>query len=255
MSNLPDVLWLNTSPSFQHFDQSLLRQLSAQVSIGQWEYRQSQDEPCSLDIALLLLHDALKNSNRPIHLVGHSTAGLLGLLYARQHPERVKSLTMLAVGVYPTIDWQAYYCVQRLLLPCDRQQVIAQMVRSLFGFQEQRLVKNLVGVLERDLRFSPSPHSLYERMSMSPGAVPVPLMVCGSKNDIIVDSNSLQGWQTWLKEGDRLWECPDGHHFFHYFHPKLVKEQILDFWQSFHPQLFTKSNQLEYLSANSSAEL
>jgi len=41
----------------------------------------------------------------------------------------------------------------------------------------------------------------------------VPLMVCGSKDDIIVEPDAA-GWQPHLKEGDRLWECPQGRHFF-----------------------------------------
>lgn len=120
VSSSPDILWLNTSPSLQCFDRPLLRYLCRQGLVGKWEYRQSQDEPCSLDIALVLLHDYLKSQNQPVHLIGHSTAGLLGLLYARQHPERVRSLTLLAVGANPAVDWQAHYYIQRQLVECDR---------------------------------------------------------------------------------------------------------------------------------------
>jgi|GEM_PF-2838428 len=75
--------------------------------------------PTSLDAALVLLHDYLKEGDRPLHLLGHSTGGLLGLLYAHRYPERVRSLTLLSVGVHPAIDWQAHYYIQRqmLLLP------------------------------------------------------------------------------------------------------------------------------------------
>ncbi|NEP52378.1 MAG: alpha/beta hydrolase, partial [Moorea sp. SIO3C2] len=45
MSILPDILWLNVSPSFLRFDQPLIRYLSKQKRVGQWEYRQNQDEP------------------------------------------------------------------------------------------------------------------------------------------------------------------------------------------------------------------
>lgn len=99
MNNLPDVLWLNANPGFQRFDRPLTRYLSHQITIGQWQYCQTPDEPSCLEIALTLLHDYLKSRSRPLHLIGHSTGGLLGLLYARKHPERVKSLTLLAVGV------------------------------------------------------------------------------------------------------------------------------------------------------------
>jgi pimeloyl-ACP methyl ester carboxylesterase len=101
------TLWLSANPHFQRFAKPLNSYLAERISIAEWQYYQSQDEPCSLEIALILLHDYLKYLNRPIHLIGHSTGGALGLLYARKYPERVKSLTILGVGVNPAIDWQA----------------------------------------------------------------------------------------------------------------------------------------------------
>lgn len=44
MPNLPDALFLSTSPSWQCFARPLLCHLSHQVTIGQWEYCQTQDE-------------------------------------------------------------------------------------------------------------------------------------------------------------------------------------------------------------------
>lgn len=88
MSNQLRALWLSASPSFQCFEQPLIRYLSRQKVTARWEYLQSQDEASSLRIAWTLLHDYLKGRDRPIHIIGHSTGGLLGLLYDRQHPER-----------------------------------------------------------------------------------------------------------------------------------------------------------------------
>ncbi|MGK7915632.1 MAG: alpha/beta hydrolase [Prochloraceae cyanobacterium] len=232
-SNSPDVLWLNTSSSLQSFDQPLIRYLSKQVLIGQWEYSQNQDEPSSLDAALVLLHDYLKSCPHPVNLIGHSTGGLLGLLYSRRHPERVKSLTLLGVGINPAVDWHAHYYALRQLLPIDRETILTQMVYNLFGHQNRQNTRKLVKVLEKDLDYSPSPHSLFRRRSSPPGGVTIPLMVCGSKNDLIVDPNSLGGWRQWFKEGDRLWECSQGHHFFHYFHFHEVGRQVIKFWNSF----------------------
>jgi len=41
----------------------------------------NQDKASLLDVAVLLLHDYLKSNDQPVHLIGHSTGGLLGLLY------------------------------------------------------------------------------------------------------------------------------------------------------------------------------
>jgi pimeloyl-ACP methyl ester carboxylesterase len=232
MSQQPDVIWLNTSSSLLCFAQPLLCELSHHVSIARWEYTQTQDEASSLDVAIQLLHNYLESSNQPVHLIGHSTGGLLGLLYTRRYPEKVKSLTLLAVGADAAIDWQAHYYSHCPYL--SRQKILNTMVYNLFGYQNEQTIQRLERLLEQDLDYSLSPHSLFKRLSVPPAPVPVPLMVCGSRDDIIVEPDALQGWQTFLMEGDRLWECQKGRHFFHFFHPKLVAEQILDFWQSLH---------------------
>lgn len=232
MSQFPETLYLNVSPTFKKFDRPLLDYLSQYGTIARWEYQQTLDESSSLDQALTLLHDYLQDGDRPIHLIGHSTSGLLGLLYARRHPERVKSLTLLSVGVHPTVDWQAHYYVTLERLNCSRDIILGKMIYNLFGYQCKSNVKSLVELLKRDLATSLSPHTLVKRLSLPPGGVSVPLMIAGSETDCIVDVNQLQKWESWLKDGDRLWRCPEGRHFFQYFHPQAVGEEILKFWAS-----------------------
>ena len=230
-TNSPKALWINTNPHLKRFNQPLLRHLAHHLLLAEWDYQQDSDEASSLDIALVLLHDYLKSCSEPIHLLGHSTGGLLGLLYARQHPERVKSLTLLGVGVHPAVDWQAHYYILRQLLPCSREVIITQMVRNLFGYRGYQSTKALLQLLERDLDSSPSPHSLYQQFSIPPGGVTVPLFICGSQEDVIVDRTAMQGWHKYLEGSDRLWLCPQGPHFFHAFHPQKVARQILKFWK------------------------
>ena len=234
MSRQSDAIWLNTSPSLLCLAQPLLCELSHHTPITLWEYIQRQDEPSSLEVAILRLDNYLQSNNQPVHLIGHSTAGLLGLLYTRRYPEKVKSLTLLAVGADAAIDWQAHYYSHRLFL--SRQKILTAMVYNLFGYQNEDCVKYLESILEQDLDCSLSPHSLFKNLSVPTCPVPVPFMVCGSTDDIIVESDALQKWRPYLMEGDRYWECQQGRHFFHFFQPTLVAEQILDFWQSL-PQL------------------
>ncbi|MEC4893297.1 MAG: alpha/beta hydrolase [Oscillatoria sp. PMC 1051.18] len=232
MTKLPDALWINVSSTLEKFDRPLLKDLSRETIIGQWEYHQSQDEPTSLEVALVLLHDYLKVRQSPIHLLGHGTGGLLAMLYTRRYPERVKSLTLLSVGVYPAVDWQAHYYAHLQLLPCSREIILTQMVRNLFGYQAPSVSQMLVETLKRDLAFSLSPHNLFRRVNIAPSKVSVPLLVCGSKDDVVIDRQQFDEWQHWLGEKSRLWQCPSGRYFFHYFYPELVSEQIIDFWHS-----------------------
>ena len=230
MSKLPDALWVNVSPSLRRFDRPLLNALSQRMIIAEWQYCQTPDEPTSLLAALELLDHYVKQFDRPVHLLGHSTGGLLALLYARRYPEKVLSLNLLSVGVYPAVDWQAHYYVQSLLLPCPREVILTQTVRNLFCPQSPAITQKYKEILEEDLNNSLSPHSLYQRVSISPIEVSVPLFVCAGRDDVIIDHNLCSGWQSYLKGGDRLWQCPGGGYFFHHFHPQQVTEQILDFW-------------------------
>lgn len=233
MSQLAEALWLNVSPALQGFDRPLLKHLSQHTTIAQWEYSQSLDEASSLETALVLLHDYLKHSDRPIHLLGHSTGGLLGLLYAQQYPKRVRSLTLLSVGANPAIDWQAHYYQQRRLLPCNQHTILHQMVYGLLGCPPKDTVETLINLLEQDLYQSLSPHNLVRSLNLLPIAVETPLLICGSVDDIVITPHQFRGWQPHLHHAaSRLWVCPGGRYFFHYFYSQQVSEQITQFWKT-----------------------
>lgn len=256
MSNLTEVLCLSASPHLQVFDRPLLESLARHTPISEWEYQQTPDEPCSLDIALVLLHDYLKHRHQPIHLIGHGISGLLALLYAQRHPERVRSLTLLSVGAYPAVDWQAHYYAQRNLLPCSRQILLTRMVDMLFGYSSQPMTKALVKILGQELDDSLSPHSLVKCLSLTPIQViqvAVPLLVCGSVDDVVVSSHQLRSWQQYFSEDaeSKLWVCPGGRYFFHYFYPQQTGEQILNFWKSLPSCRSSHSSEKLFLTSNS----
>ena len=223
-------VWINANPSFKRFDHRIVSYLSNQVPIAYWEYCQEQDEASSLDIALTLLHDYIKPLPQPIDLIGHGTGGLLGLLYARKYPHKVKSLTLLGVGFHPANDWQAHYYQMRKLLPCSQEFLLASMVKMMFGYQNRINTRHLVEILQQDLSTAPSVHSLYQLNSVPPGGVSMPLMVCGSENDGIVDPSALDRWSDLLKDDDVLWVNSFGYHFFHYFFPEQTARQVIKFW-------------------------
>ncbi|HEY9876922.1 MAG TPA: alpha/beta hydrolase [Leptolyngbyaceae cyanobacterium] len=228
-----DFLWLNLGSSLRCLHRPLLRELSYRAKVAQWDYQQTLDEPASLEIPLTMLHDSLKGMNHPVHLAGHGLSGVLALLYARRHPDHVKSLTLLSVGPRPAISWQSHYYMNRRLLCCDRTLVLSVMVSRLFGESVRPLARELACRLQADLDTSPSPHSLLWDGDIPPGGSPVPLLVCGSQDDSVIGPDMLTHWQHWMNpyRGDQIWQCPEGRHFFHYFQPKQVSRAILQFWQ------------------------
>lgn len=234
----PSVVWLNTSLSMRCFAQPLLDRLSQQITVAQWNYHQDWDKECSLEKAMLQLHSYLNGLHHPVHLIGHGTSGLLGLLYTRQYPNTVQSLTLLAVGIDIAVDWQFHYYLHRAQL--SREKLLTAMVYHLFGYQDRQSLDGLANLLEQDLECSLSPHSLFRRLRLLPCEVPVPLMVCGSQDDLIVDSDNLRGWQPFLKESDCLWSCQEGRHFFHFSQATLLAEQVFNFWNSCHSEVLVR---------------
>ncbi|MGB8701278.1 MAG: alpha/beta hydrolase [Thermosynechococcaceae cyanobacterium] len=232
MSNPFNVLWLSASPSLQCLNRPLQRLLLPYANIRHWQYYQDLDEASSAFKAVDLLRTYLSTCEQPLHLIGHGLSGTIGLLYARQYPEKVKSLTLLSVAAQPGITWHSHYYAQRHLLPCSRQQVLAQTVRNLFGSKSPYPVKALVHALEQDLEKTPCLQSLFNTFEYPKGGIVSPLMVCGSRTDSVVDLNAQSAWLPWLKTKDVLWSCQEGYHFFHYFHPQLVGEKILRFWNN-----------------------
>jgi len=231
MSDVPDIVWISASSSVKAFDRPLVQYLSKQRTVAQWQYEQTPDEASSLNSAIELLHQYLETQPQAVHLVGHGMSGVVALLYARRYPERVKSLSLLSVAAQPAITWHAHYYIQRKLLPCSREQLLAQTVRNLFGQRLPFHVQAFVTLLDRDLETSPNLHSLYELVQLPKGGVSMPLLVCAAMDDSIIDRRSHAQWSRLLKLGDRLWRCPSGKHFFHFFHPEQVGEQLFQFWQ------------------------
>ncbi|MCU0547819.1 MAG: alpha/beta hydrolase [Leptolyngbya sp. Prado105] len=231
-----DVVWVGASAGVIAFDRPLIKYLSRHKTIAFWQYEQTLDEASSFTGALELLHKYLE-AQEPIHLIGHGASGVVALLYARLYPDKVKSLTLLSVAAQPAITWHTHYYTQRKLLPCSRQQILGQMVRTLFGTRLPFHTQAFVALLDRDLETSPNPHSLYELVRVPKGGVNMPLLVCAANDDVIIDRRSHAQWSRLLKLDDRLWRCPDGKHFFHFFYPEQVGDELLQFWQSIVPAM------------------
>ncbi|MEL6321920.1 MAG: alpha/beta hydrolase [Cyanobacteria bacterium J06626_14] len=235
MPSSPHGLWLCLNPSVRRLSRPILAQLSEYADIYIWQFAQTADEPCCLETILALVHDHVSQQSEPLHLLGHGLSGVVALLYARQHPERVKSLTLLSVDANPSMSWHVHYYSLREMLPCRRSAALHQMARLLFGPLPRRRESRIARILGRSLDTEFTLHSLAQRNILPPGGANIPLLVCHGESDMIINSNAQIQWNQWLKPGDRRWTCPEGHHFFHYDDPTRVSQVIVDFWQHISP--------------------
>jgi pimeloyl-ACP methyl ester carboxylesterase len=218
----------------RRFDLPLLRSLSRQYEIAQWEFCQDLDEPIMLETAVATLHDYVQTCPQPVHLVGHGIAGVVGWLYAKQYPAQVRSLTMLSVGINLATSWHSHYYAQRQLLGCSRETMLLRTAFYLFGYRDREMLQWLANLLKEDLDNSLIPHSLYAPINIPLTQIAVPMLVCGSEDDYVSGDrlNDRHQWRNFLKDRDRLWFSPEGRHFFHYHQWQAVSNQIRVFWHS-----------------------
>ena len=233
-SSSPQVVSICTSQSLRRFDLPLLRSLSRQYAISQWEYCQNPDEPTDLNLAISCLHEYLQTCHGAVDLVGHGIGGLLAWLYARQYPERVRSLTLLSVDASLATSWHSHYYEQRQLVGCSRETVLMRTAFYLFGYRDKAMLYWLADLLQQDLDNSLVPHSLYASIDIAHTAIDTPILVCGALDDYVIGGgeNARQKWRIHLKDRDRLWFSDQGKHFFHYSHWQPVSNQIRSFWNS-----------------------
>lgn len=230
---MPQVVSICTSPSLRRFDLQLLRSLSRQYAIAQWEYCQDPDQPIDLNLAIASLHEYLQTCQGSVHLVGHGIAGLVGWLYAKQYPTQVRSLTLLSVGINLATSWHSHYYEQRQLVSCSREMTLMRTAFYLFGYRDKDMLSWLADLLKQDLDSSLIPHSLYAPIYIAPTPITVPMLVCGAIDDYVIGGeNAYQKWRSHLKDRDRLWLSEQGRHFFHYSQWQPVSNQIRSFWNS-----------------------
>ncbi len=231
-STSPDIIGISTSQALRRFDLPLLRSLSRQYEIAQWEYCQDPDEAVDLNIAIATLHEYIQTCDKKVHLVGHGISGLLGWLYAKKYPERVSSITLLSVGINLATSWHSHYYEQRQIMGCSRDVMLMRTAFYLFGYRDKTMLTWLANLLQQDLDHSLIPHSLYAPLSIAPTVISTPTLICGATDDYVIGSNAYQNWYPHLKESDRLWLTPQGKHFFHYNQWQSVSNQIRSFWNS-----------------------
>jgi len=165
-------------------------------------------------MAVELLHNFLTWCDRPIHLISHSTSGLVGLMYARRYPYKVSSLGLLAVGWLYTINLQTHYYTHLSAFPWSSKQVLNQMVGDMLGLKSQSINQKFISYFKDDLACSPCRKSLFRISNSRDEGGEAPLLICSRKTDFVVSPIVMRRWSKFLKKGSPLWECQDGRHLF-----------------------------------------
>ena len=240
MSIYGDVVWVSASPSLRFLSTPLINKLIKYTNIFGWEYVQSMDEPACIDTAVELLHNYIKTKDAPIHLIGHGIGGTIALILARQYPHLVKSLTLLSVAAEPAKTWHVNYYQQRQIYTLSQTEALFNTLNNIFRDKYPRCPQALIDNFYRDLENLPLMHSLLQIEKLTASGVSMPLMVCGGQIDMILGYPDLYEWKKYLKPEDTLWKCPQGGHFFHYFYPEIVSQQILHFWRSYQLEVVQK---------------
>ncbi|MGD1909797.1 MAG: alpha/beta fold hydrolase [Rivularia sp. (in: cyanobacteria)] len=234
MSISCDAIWVSGSPSLRSLSTPLINKLIKYTNISGWEYIQSIDEPACIDTAVALLHSYLITKKGPLHLIGHGIGGTIALMFARKYPQFVKSLTLLSVAAQPAKTWHVNYYQQRQIYTLSKAEALLNTLHNVFRDKFPCCLQNLIDNFYRDLDNLPLTHSLLKIENLPVDGVSVPLMVCGGQIDMILGYPDLHEWKKLLKPDDILWKCHQGGHFFHYFYPQIVSEQISNFWD-LHP--------------------
>lgn len=232
MKDKPAVVIISTSPTNDRLDVSLARHLGKHYSVAQWIYRQGEMDRATTTTEVLYNLENYLAPLPPVHLIGHSLNGMLAFLYAQKFPDRVLSLTLLAVGRNMAMNWMAQYYFNLHFLPICRDCLLQQMAIHLFGKRTPSELCFYVNLLEQDLVFGFYPHSPLQIVFQKSEPTAVPLLVCGSEDDFVCDPDSLATWQPLLKEKDRFYLFPQGRHFFHHFQVEAVSSVIQEFWQA-----------------------
>ena len=227
------ILWLSTSPSLKWIDLKLISRISQARPLYLWEFEQEADQGCDLNVVLDLLYEYLKlqqdKNHNPIHIVGHGINGVVGALFARKHPELVRSLTLLSVGASLSCTWHAQYYAKRSFFEGTQLQTLMYLSQQLFGNAPPYNVRQLASMFQEDLLQSPIPHSLFDVQALPKGGTKVPTLYCGGEYDTITDAHSVHDWEPWMKPFDDLWICPRGRHFFHHEFPMETAHVIEQF--------------------------
>lgn len=240
MSISCDAVWVSGSPSLRCLSTPLINKLIESTNIFGWEYIQSIDESACMDTAIELLHSYLKTKNVPVHLMGHGIGGTIALIFARQYPQYVKSLTLLSVAAQPAKTWHVNYYQQRQIYTLNQSEALLNTLHNVFRDKFPCRRHNLINNFYQDLENLPLMHSLFQLEQLPFGGVSMPLMICGGQIDMILGYPDLYEWKKYLKSEDVLWKCPQGGHFFHYFYPEIVSQQILYFWRLHESTLIKK---------------
>jgi pimeloyl-ACP methyl ester carboxylesterase len=180
-----------------------------------------------------------------VHLAGHSSGGVIALLLARQHPELVRSLTLIEPGLYSILPVDDEACAALAQMTAMARAARDDLERG----DASRAVRLMIDFALRPAGFAGVPHALQEAMLQNASSLRIlfstralpPLFDCEEARQVQLPVLLLNGEQTaWefrrinqelarcLPQA-RLVKIPGTGHALPFERPEAVSQAILDF--------------------------
>ena len=237
---MSSIFWIDLQPSAFCFNKKLACILSHSRHVRRWSFQHDLDEICTLSTIFNFLKETLDQSDSPPHVLAHGLSGTVAALFAQQFPRLFRSLTLISVDPISTNQWTSHYLEMRRQLPCARSSLLSHIIPLLFDKTSNDAHLVFPGFFEKCLDSDFIPGSIASHMWLpNLSSIDIPLSIINGAQDFIIDQNSALRWEPYLKNGDRFYSLPGGHHFSHFSRPKLYATLINSFLDMIPESLFS----------------
>jgi aminoacrylate hydrolase len=180
----------------------------------------------SHDILTLLDHVGAKK----VHLVGHSTGGIIGQAFAAVHPDRLHSLVLCGTWLRPDVRFRELFALrQRVLMEmgADAYRTLGDLLAAPDSFQPQpsapmtsQMRHTIVARIDALLGF--------DGTAMAP-RIATPTFVLAAKDDYIVPAYMSDAVAAAIPASRRV-SFASGGHFFPKTRASEYNAALADFW-------------------------
>lgn len=248
--SLPPIVFLHGITTFGHYFDEVVKHLRVNNSIYLMDFRgHGLSDPgeglYTINSYREDIHYFLQIINRPVHVVGHSLGGRVGISLTATYPEQVVSLAILDVA--PTVDQRGfarlYYGITNMPRPFKNREHVFEFYRTTWGgakdfFIELMLRYGMIANTDGTItpRFDPLIFSLPPEVLVAEmnelwaccRKIRVPVIVVRGECSDVLNEQIAQQLQQAIA-GSRYFEIKGAKHSLGADAPKEVAEILNDF--------------------------